>query len=217
MTTLGFFTLDGDRLVPEPYASSLWGADQMHGVAAGGAMARAAEARLAERSDLAPVRFTLDLFRPVRMQPCELRTRVVREGRRTGQLLAMLVTAAGEVPAVDRLVELLGPDVVGVVHAVNDGVAETTGGLPMRTLAGEDEFEEQVLGLSLRIEPGSPWFYPATLVLAGDRDLSTPLPWPRAELKLLPHGRLVFVHGMGHSTQRNPQARAAVEAFLLHG
>ena len=24
------------------------------------------------------------------------------------------------------------------------------------------------------------------LVLAGDRDLSTPLPWPRAELKLLP-------------------------------
>lgn len=89
--TLGFFTLDGDRLVPEPYASSLWSADQMHGVAAGGAMARAAEARLAERSDLAPVRFTLDLFRPVRMQPCELRTRVVREGRRLGLVDVELV------------------------------------------------------------------------------------------------------------------------------
>jgi pimeloyl-ACP methyl ester carboxylesterase len=55
------------------------------------------------------------------------------------------------------------------------------------------------------------------LVLAGDRDLSTPLPWPRAELKLLPHGKLVMIHGAGHSTQRTPTARAAVQAFLLHG
>jgi pimeloyl-ACP methyl ester carboxylesterase len=62
--------------------------------------------------------------------------------------------------------------------------------------------------------PGAKIEAPA-LVLAGDRDLSTPLPWPRAELKLLPHGRLVFVHGMGHSTQRSPQAQAAVQAFLL--
>jgi pimeloyl-ACP methyl ester carboxylesterase len=54
-----------------------------------------------------------------------------------------------------------------------------------------------------------------TLVLAGDRDLSTPLPWPRAELKLLPHGRLVMIHGWGHATQRNRTALAAVRRFLL--
>ena len=54
-----------------------------------------------------------------------------------------------------------------------------------------------------------------TLVLAGDRDLSTPLPWPHAELKLLPHGRLVMIHGWGHSTQRNHAALAAVRRFLL--
>jgi pimeloyl-ACP methyl ester carboxylesterase len=64
--------------------------------------------------------------------------------------------------------------------------------------------------------PGAKIQAPA-LVLAGDRDLSTPLPWPRAELKLLPRGRLVFVHGQGHSTQRDPQAQAAVQAFLLGG
>ncbi|HST24852.1 MAG TPA: alpha/beta hydrolase [Gaiellaceae bacterium] len=64
--------------------------------------------------------------------------------------------------------------------------------------------------------PGARITAPA-LVLAGDRDLSTPLPWPTAELKLLTHGRLVFVHGTGHSTQRDPQARAAVQAFLLGG
>jgi|SRR5581483_11390790 len=62
--------------------------------------------------------------------------------------------------------------------------------------------------------PGARIQAPA-LILAGDRDLSTPLPWPRAELRLLPHGKLVTIHGWGHSTQRNPQAAAAVQAFLL--
>jgi pimeloyl-ACP methyl ester carboxylesterase len=56
-----------------------------------------------------------------------------------------------------------------------------------------------------------------TLILAGNRDLSTPLSWPRAELKLLPHGKLVIVPRMGHSTQRDPKAIAAVRAFLLGG
>ena len=55
------------------------------------------------------------------------------------------------------------------------------------------------------------------LVLAGDRDLSTPLPWPRAELKLLPHGKLVMIPGWGHSTQRSPLAQTAVKRFLLAG
>jgi len=55
------------------------------------------------------------------------------------------------------------------------------------------------------------------LVLAGDRDLSTPLPWPRAEMKLLTHGKLVIIHGWGHSTQRTPAAQTAVQRFLLAG
>ena len=53
------------------------------------------------------------------------------------------------------------------------------------------------------------------LLLAGDRDLSTPLPWPEAELKLLPRGKLVIVHGAGHSTQRTAAGRTAVRRFLL--
>jgi len=56
-----------------------------------------------------------------------------------------------------------------------------------------------------------------TLVLAGDRDLSTPLPWPRAEMKLLTRGKLVVIPGWGHATQRNPVAQAAVRRFLLGG
>ena len=84
-----------------------------------------------------------------------LRHLVVREGRRTGQLLAMLVTAPGAVPAPERLSELLPAGVVGVVHAVNDGVAEVTGGLESVSLFGGSEFEERIGELTLRLSAGA--------------------------------------------------------------
>jgi pimeloyl-ACP methyl ester carboxylesterase len=57
-----------------------------------------------------------------------------------------------------------------------------------------------------------------TLLLNGDRDLSTPLEWARDELKLTTRGKLVIVPGAGHSTQSRALSnvgRAAVAAFLL--
>ena len=57
-----------------------------------------------------------------------------------------------------------------------------------------------------------------TLLLAGDRDLSTPLPWAREQAAHTPQGRLVVVRGAGHSVQsRSPggKGRRAVERFLL--
>ncbi len=57
-----------------------------------------------------------------------------------------------------------------------------------------------------------------TLLLNGDRDLSTPLEWAREELRLAPRGKLVVVHGASHSIQtakRGETGREAVEAFLL--
>ena len=57
-----------------------------------------------------------------------------------------------------------------------------------------------------------------TLLLAGDRDLSTPLPWAREQAAHTPRGRLVVVHGAGHSVQsRAPggEGRRAVQRFLL--
>jgi pimeloyl-ACP methyl ester carboxylesterase len=59
-----------------------------------------------------------------------------------------------------------------------------------------------------------------TLLLAGDRDLSTPLPWAREQAAHTPKGRLVVVKGSGHSVQsRAPsgEGRRAVRAFLLGG
>ena len=57
-----------------------------------------------------------------------------------------------------------------------------------------------------------------TLLVAGDRDLSTPLPWAREQAAHAPRGRLVVVAGAGHSVQsRAPvgRGRREVERFLL--
>src|SRR5581483_2099953 len=52
--------------------------------------------------------------------------------------------------------------------------------------------------VSFRVEPLPPV---PTLLLAGDRDLSTPLAWARQEASLAPRGKLVVVPGAGHSVQ----------------
>ena len=82
---LSFFTrADGESLLPTELACSLWSDDQVHGVALSGALARSLERALADtdRADLLPARYTVDLFRAARMQACDIRTTVVREGRR---------------------------------------------------------------------------------------------------------------------------------------
>jgi pimeloyl-ACP methyl ester carboxylesterase len=57
-----------------------------------------------------------------------------------------------------------------------------------------------------------------TLLLAGGRDLSTPLPWAREQAAHTPNGKLVVVAASGHSVQSrspNGEGRRAVERFLL--
>ena len=55
------------------------------------------------------------------------------------------------------------------------------------------------------------------LLLAGDRDLSTPLEWARGQAALMPHARLVAVAGAGHSVlsrERGRTGRDALRDFL---
>lgn len=83
-----------------------------------------------------------------------LRHVLVREGVATGQILVSVVTTPGAEEAVDRLPDPLTrahPEVVGVVHSVNDGVAEVTSGLPTRLVHGRDWIEERVAGVTLRL------------------------------------------------------------------
>ncbi|CAN5188562.1 thioesterase family protein [soil metagenome] len=71
-------------LDPTPMACSSWSDNQMHGVALAGALARSAQAALADlgRDDLQPARMSVDLFRPAAMVPCSFDTEVVRDGPR---------------------------------------------------------------------------------------------------------------------------------------
>jgi len=57
-----------------------------------------------------------------------------------------------------------------------------------------------------------------TLLLGGDRDLSTPIEWLREEAARVPGSQVVIVPGAGHSVQSraaNEAARQAVHDFLL--
>lgn len=53
-----------------------------------------------------------------------------------------------------------------------------------------------------------------TLLLNGDRDLSTPLEWAQEEAELAPGGKLVVVHGESHSIQNRERGHAGRDALI---
>ena len=85
-----------------------------------------------------------------------LRHLVVREGRNTGQVLVLLVTAPGERFDQDYFVETLRriPEVRSIHWAINDRPAEVTN-LPTKLLWGEAWIEEEILGLRFRVRPNA--------------------------------------------------------------
>ncbi len=151
-----------------------------------------------------------------------LRHLVVREGTGTGELLAMLVTAPGPVPGVDRLAGLLPQGVVGVVHAVNAGVAEVTAGLDGAALIGRDWFGERIGGLDLRVSAGA--FMQTNTVMAERLyatalDFAAPAPddvvWDlycgAGAIGLLAAARAAQVYGIEISEESVAGARANAE------
>jgi 23S rRNA (uracil1939-C5)-methyltransferase len=86
-----------------------------------------------------------------------LRHLVYREGRNTGQVLVVLVTAPGERFEAGYLVDVLRrfPEVRSIHWAINDTPAERTHDLPTRLLWGDDAIEEQLGGLRFRIRPNA--------------------------------------------------------------
>lgn len=111
------FALDGDMLVPQDIARSLWKHDQMHGVATCGALGRAAERTVNDlgRDDLRPARFTVDLFRAPSMNPCSTRVEVLREGNRVAVVQAFLEQDGEDVAAARVLFLKPGHDADGQV------------------------------------------------------------------------------------------------------
>jgi hypothetical protein len=90
----------GEILQPLELARSGWYSDHLRGMAVTGALARSA-VREAGRSVAAgafsPARFTVDLFRPARMTPTVVESKVVRTGRRLCLVDSSVVQSGVEV------------------------------------------------------------------------------------------------------------------------
>ena len=87
-----------------------------------------------------------------------LRNLVVREGRRTGQIQARLVTSPGDL----RAEALAGAvDCDGLLWTRADTLGETSAGGDTRVLAGSPELEEELCDLRLKISPEA-FFQPNT-------------------------------------------------------
>ena len=75
-----------------------------------------------------------------------------------------------------------------------------------------------VLAAGRRGEAGAPRDLPdvPTLLLNGDRDLSTPYEWAEQAAEHAPGGRLMIVKGAGHDVQDqgDPKALAAVRRLV---
>ncbi|HSF86198.1 MAG TPA: thioesterase family protein [Acidimicrobiia bacterium] len=116
MTDEALFRLDGDHFVPTELTRGGWSDDAQHGSPPSGLLARAVE--LVETSaPMQVARFTIDLFRPVPLEPLSVSVNVLRNGRRIQVVEAILShddvevgratglkirTADVELPDVDR-------------------------------------------------------------------------------------------------------------------
>ncbi|MDT7755638.1 MAG: hypothetical protein QOH27_1536 [Mycobacterium sp.] len=87
--TSGYFEPDGVRFVPRRMAKGGWG-ESVSGHAIGGLLGWAVE-RMVDDHDMLPARLTVDLPRPTALEPIELHTRVLRDGKRLRLVEATLV------------------------------------------------------------------------------------------------------------------------------
>jgi 23S rRNA (uracil1939-C5)-methyltransferase len=82
---------------------------------------------------------------------------VLREGRRTGERMATLVTAAGELPDSARasLVETLAPLCTTIYHGINPKVTDLSLSEELHLLHGAPRLHEKVGGVTYAIHPNS--------------------------------------------------------------
>jgi len=80
---------------------------------------------------------------------------VIREGKNTGERLAILVTHGPELPDEAGLVEALSPFATTILHAVNPTITDLSIGETYRLLHGRPELTEEVNGIRYAIPPRS--------------------------------------------------------------
>jgi 23S rRNA (uracil-5-)-methyltransferase RumA len=80
---------------------------------------------------------------------------VIREGKFTNQRMVMFVTAAGELPAPEKLVAALGDLATTVYHGVNPTITDLSIADELTLLSGAPLLEEKIDGKTFSIHPNS--------------------------------------------------------------
>ena len=175
MSEVAIFRREGERFVPSAYASGPWGADRLHGGPVIGLIARAIEAEAAD-PELVVTRLTVDLFRPVPLEPLAVRVETLRRGSRLCLLQAGLLVGESECARATALL-LRASDLGATDHAARcpagpDGLATESlmrgfarEGFPpgFHTLA-QTRWVPRVAG-----EPLAIWFHLPAPLVAGEQ------------------------------------------------
>jgi hypothetical protein len=80
LSSTSLWARDGEHVAPSVYTRGPWDPGLLHGGAVGALLAEIGQEAL--DPDLQPVRLTIDLMKPVPLQPMTVGTRVLRTGRR---------------------------------------------------------------------------------------------------------------------------------------
>ncbi|MDT5189855.1 MAG: hypothetical protein QOG79_1841 [Mycobacterium sp.] len=89
MTETCFFVTHGEGYLPTPVARGPWG-PSLSGNYIGGLLGRTVEQEV-DDGELQPARLTVDLLRPVALQPLQVHSTVVRDGRRLRLVDAVMI------------------------------------------------------------------------------------------------------------------------------
>lgn len=178
------FEPDGDRLVPTELSRGPWSPDALHGGPVAAVAARAIE-QLAGEDGLQLVRLTLELLRPVPLQPLDVRTTLARPGKRV-QLVDVVVAAGGHEVAWARGLRVrIGTDGDDAEPTVpedpppapwSQGASTPFVATNYRAFYNEGMDVRFVAGRFDTQGPATAWFRLRVPVVAGE----VPTPWQRA-------------------------------------
>jgi hypothetical protein len=176
MTAL--YTTDGELLMPSDLTRGGWTDDAQHGGPPCGILARAIE-KVPNPVPMQVVRFTVDLTRPVPLDPLRIVTSVVKEGRRIQLVDAVLESGGHEIGRARALkVRMGGLDLSPPETDAMPVGPEDAQRLEWRGHFGEDDdlrrfhydaVEIRTVSRSFNTAgPGTSWFRLAVPVVAGE-------------------------------------------------
>lgn len=169
---MSLFTPEGGAFVPSGHTRGPWDPDAMHGGAPAALIARAVEGVAADGA-MRVARLTVELLRPVPLEPLTVEASVMRPGRKL-QVVEATLSAGGTVCCVARAVRLSVRD-VDVPSAPPEGpVPGPDAASPETFRTGIEMFP--VTGMDVRFARGSfheagpalTWFRPRMALVAGE-------------------------------------------------